>query len=250
MFALTNDQITASREWQVFDLFVRRSGLPVKAETIVHSAPDVQCSLEDGQGATFELMTLDSEDSPRLISSYHTTAYAWRRAIEGLTSRRRALFREIYSDAAIALEFRDQPDRRARLQRLGDVIACLLKQADKFKGVLEVNGDRVTVTKRVPERAGLAESRPVGFDRIGMTPTALAWARIRDKVDPKLYRAGGRCELIAYLFHDTLFRRATAHVFIPRADIRKWLHGSAFAGVWIIEWQFNRVYDRIERPAA
>jgi hypothetical protein len=250
VFALTNDHLKASRERRVFDLFVQRSGLRVKAETILQSAPDFQCNLEDGQGVSFELMTLDSEDSSRLVSSFHTTGYAWQRAIDGLTAPHRALFMEIYSDATVALEFRDRPDMRARLQRLREVVACLLKQPGKFKGVLEVNGDKVTVAQRLLGREALPGIGPVGFDTIQSAPKPIVWTRIREKVDPKCYRMGGRCELIAYAFRDTLFNEAPGHASVPRADIRDWLRGSAFARVWVVEWRFKHVYGQIERPAA
>ena len=70
---MTNDEPAARAERQVFALFAQLAHLHLKAGTIVQVAPTVECNLMNGQKASFELMTLDSEEPSKRIHSFHTT---------------------------------------------------------------------------------------------------------------------------------------------------------------------------------
>ena len=232
---------------QVFDLFARLSPRRLQAATIVQAVSAIECRLLDGRTTSFELMTLDSESPPKRINSFHTTGYAWQRAIGELTRQCQELLLEMYADATIMIEFFDRPPMRARINRLRNIVRSLLGQPPGFEGPLQLSGDIVRVSRRVfgAERGNW---RPIGIDHSRATP--IVWSRIRDKVEPLRNRVAGQLELVAYSFRDTLRRQGGVDAAVPRADIRDWLRGSAFCGVWIVEWHLKCVCDWIERPAA
>ena len=72
-----NDEAKAKKERAVFDLFLRLKKYPVLVETIKQSAPDIECEMQDGQKAIFELVTLDSNESSRRLGNFNSNALAF-----------------------------------------------------------------------------------------------------------------------------------------------------------------------------
>ncbi len=240
-----HDAAKAAKELEVFKLFARLTQLPVKSGRIRQDAPDIFCELESGETVTYELVTLDSDQSSRIWGDFHTMSGAWSNAIKSLPEHRQKMFLDHYRHASITPEYSTRPSRQERPERLGSMLARLLEQPAGFVGTVDCGDDRIRVEKK-PGRSD-APGGPFMLDGMSPTPQAVVWDRIRDKVE-KRYKISGRFELIAYSYRDTLFHQRPEDAVPPEADILEWLRGSAFVRAWIVEWRFRRIYRRFDRP--
>lgn len=240
----THDVTKAAKELEVFKLFARLTQLPVRWDTVEQKldSPDITCQLENGESVTYELVTLDSEESSQTWGDFHSMAGAWARCIKALPEDRRQSFFDRYRHASITPEYSNRPSRKERGARITLMIDELLQQPAGFIGVVDCGADRVRVEKKLGRGPG-----PVTLDSLSPTPQAVVWERIREKVE-KRYRIAGRFELIAYSYRDTLFHQAPEDANPPADEIREWLRHSAFARVLILEWHYKRIYRRFDRP--
>jgi hypothetical protein len=243
-----HDVAKAEKELKVFKLFAQLTRLPVKAGSVVQQAdgPDISCELENGETVTYELVTLDSNRSSQTWGDFHSMGGAWNGVIKSMSEQSRQSFFDRYRHASITPEYGTRPDRHYRRERITQMIDRLLEQPAGFLGVLDCGQDKI----RVEAKPGRAENHSAGPTMLdGMSPTvqAVAWGRIREKIERR-YKIAGRFELIAYSYRDTLFHQAPEDAEPPTADILRWLRGSGFSHVWIVEWHFKRIYRRFERP--
>ena len=240
----SHDAAKAAKELKVFRLFARLIQLPVRWDTIEQKldSPDISCKLENGEAVTYELVTLDSEQSSQTWGDFHSMAGAWNKCIRSLSEDRRQSFFDHYRHAAITPEYSARPNRKERGELIALMIDKLLEQPAGFIGVVVCGEDRVKVDKKLGRSAG-----PVMLDVLSPTPQAVAWDRIREKVE-KRYKIAGRFELIAYSYRDTLLHQSPEDATPPAEDIREWLRDSAFSRVWIVEWHYKRIYRRFDRP--
>ena len=240
-----HDADKAAKELKVFRLFARLIQLPVRWDTVEQKldSPDISCRLESGEAVTYELVTLDSEQSSQTWGDFHSMSGAWTQCIRSLPEDRRQSFFHRYRHAAITPEYSARPNRKERGARIAHVLDKLLEQPAGFIGLIECGEDKVRVANKLGRNAG-----PVMLDSLSPTPQAVAWDRIRDKVE-KCYKIADRFELIAYSYRDTLFHQSPQDATPPVEDIRAWLRDSAFSRVWIVEWHYKRIYRRFDRPA-
>ena len=140
-----------------------------------------------------------------------------------------------FRNLALTVIFKGDPGKRDRERRLVVLLRGLLARTPGFAGVVEVNGDTLSVGKSVI-RGG-----PVLLSQSAPRIDPVDWTRIRDKAQAKGYRIHGRFELLAYSRYDWIDEAA------PIADIKQWLQSSDFVRVWVVECVSKRVVARIER---
>lgn len=244
-----HDVAKAVKELEVFKLFVRLTRLPVRSDSIEQKldAPDISCTLENGETVTYELVTLDSSRSSQTWGDFYSMPSAWGGAIKSLPQERRQLFFDRYSHASITLEYGSRPSRKQRGGRIALIIDQLLEQPAGFTGSVDCSEDRVSVEKKLGRNAAFG-SGPIMLDSMSPTPQAVAWDRIREKVE-KRYKIAGRFELIAYSYRDTLFHESPGDAAPPVEEIWDWLRDSAFSRIWIVEWRYKKIYCRFDRPS-
>ncbi len=244
----SHDAAKAEKELKVFRLFVQLTKLPVKAGSVVQRAdgPDISCELENGETVTYELVTLDSNRSSQTWGDFHSMSGAWNSVIKSMSEQKRQSFFDRYRHASITPEYDTRPDRNQRRERITRMIDRLLEQPAGFLGVLDCGQDKIKVEAKLG-RPETHSTGPTMLDSMSPTPQAVAWDRIREKIE-KRYKIAGRFELIAYSYRDTLFHQAPEDAEPPTADILGWLRESAFLRVWIVEWHYKRIYRRFERP--
>jgi len=145
-----HDVAKATKDLEVFKLFARLTRLPVKAGTIEQKldAPDISCTLENGQTITYELVTIDSERSSQTWGDFYTMSGAWNNSIKSLSDDRRKLFFDHYRHASITPEYRARPARKERGERIALMIDKLLEQPPGFLGLVDCGEDRVRVEKK------------------------------------------------------------------------------------------------------
>jgi hypothetical protein len=83
----------AAKELEIFKLFARLTKLPVKVGTIEQKldAPDISCTLENGERATYELVTLDSDQPSQTWGDFYSSSGAWASSIKALSEDRRSV---------------------------------------------------------------------------------------------------------------------------------------------------------------
>jgi hypothetical protein len=238
-----SDTAKALRERTVFDLFLSLTKYPIDPESITQDAPDIRCTILTGEPATFELVTIDSEESSQEWGNFYSTPNAWHRAMCALTEERRNIYLERYKHALITARYSKRIGQRDMIKIAASMIEHLLDQPQGFVGRLEC-GEHVVVAEALPNGSPRG---PMMTD--SMTPgfRPVVWDRIRDKVE-KRYRVNGVFELIAYSYRDTLFHQAPDDAQPPVEQIREWLGDSPFRRVWIVEFHYKRIYRRIDRP--
>ena len=244
---LNHDAAKAAKELEVFKLFARLTKLPVKPNTIEQKldAPDISCTLRNGETVTYELVTLDSDRSSQTWGDFYSTSGAWARFIKSLSEDRRQMLFDRFRHASITPEYSIRPDRKERGERMALIIDKLLEQPSGFIGLVDCGQDKVRVEKKLG-RSEAHGSGPFMLDSMSPIPQSVVWDRIREKVE-KRYKIGGRFELIAYSYRDTLFHQSPEDAAPPVQAIREWLRGSAFSRVWILEWRFKQIYRRFDR---
>ena len=244
-----HDAAKAAKELEVFKLFARLTQLPVRWDTVNQKldSPDIFCRLENGETVTYELVTLDSEESSQTWGDFQSMSGAWARCIRSLPEDRRRSFFDLYRHASITPVYSTRPSRKERGARIALLIERLLEQPAGFTGLVDCGEDSVRVEKKLSLSAAQGTG-PTMLDSLSPTPQALAWERIRKKVE-KRYKIAGRFELIAYSHRDTLFHQCPEDAMPPAEDIRGWLRDSAFSRVWIVEWRYKRIYRHFDRPA-
>ncbi len=238
----------ATKELEIFKLFARLTKLSVKPGTIEQKldAPDISCTLENGERATYEIVTLDSDQSSQTWGDFYSSSGAWADSIKALSEDRRQLLFDRYRHASITPLYSARPSRRERGERMALIIDKLLEQPAGCIGLVDCGHDKVRVEKK-PGRSDAAGG-PFILDGMSPTPQPVVWNRIREKVE-KRYKIAGRFELIAYSYRDTLFHQSPEDAVPPADDIRNWLRDSAFSRVWIVEWRFKRIYRHFDRPS-
>jgi hypothetical protein len=236
--------VKAAKELEVFKLFARRTQLPVRPGSIRQDAPDISCELANGETVTYELVTLDSEQSSRAWGDFYSTSGAWTSFMKTLSEGQRQMFFDRYRHASITPIYSIRPSRRERGDRMALIIDKLLEQPAGFTGFLDCGQDKIRVEKK-PGRSD-APGGPFMLDRMSPNPQAVVWDRILDKVE-KRYKIAGRFELIAYSYRDSLFHQRPEDAVPSEADILEWLRTSAFVRAWIVEWRFKRIYRRFDR---
>jgi len=238
----------AAKELEIFQLFARLTKLSVMPGTIEQKldAPDISCTLENGERATYELVTLDSDQSSQTCGDFYSSSGAWASSIKELSEDRRQLFFDRYRRASITPLYSARPSRRERRERMALIIDKLLEQPAGFIGLVDCGHDKVRVEKK--PGGSDAAGGPFMLDGMSPTPQPVVWNRIREKVERR-YKIAGRFELIAYSYRDTLFHQSPEDAAPPADDIRNWLRDSAFSRVWIVEWRFKRTYRRLDRPS-
>jgi hypothetical protein len=236
-----HDAAKAAKELEVFKLFARLTQLRVQWDTVEQKldSPDISCRFENGEAATYELVTLDSEESSQTWGDFHSMSGAWARSIQSLPEDRRQLFFELYRHAAITPVYSARPNRKERGTRIALIVDKLLEQPAGFVGLVTCDKDRIKVEKKLNSSA-VDSFGPIMLDSMSPTPRTVAWARIRDKVE-KRYKVAGRFELIAYSYRDTLFHQSPEDAIPPADDIRAWLRDSAFSRLWILEWHYKQI---------
>lgn len=138
------DEAKAERQLKVFKLFAQLAQLPVK--TIRQEAPDIFCALRSGEKVTYELVTLDSEQSSQTWGDFHSMPGAWSRALKSLPADRRRLYFRNFKHASIRVQYGVRPDRDERGGRMAQIIDKLLEQPAGFVGSLHfLRGGRVLV---------------------------------------------------------------------------------------------------------
>jgi hypothetical protein len=244
-----HDAAKAAREREVFKLFARLTKLPVKPDTIEQKldAPDISCTLQNGETVTYELVTLDSERSSQTWGDFYSMSGAWGSTIKSLSEDRRQLFLDRYRHASITPEYSARPSRKERGERIALIIDKLLEQPAGFVGLVDCGQDKVRVEKKLG-RSEAHGSGPILLDGMSPIPQPVAWHRIREKVE-KRYKIAGRFELIAYSYRDTLLHQSPEDAAPPVDDIRDWLRDSAFSRVWIVEWRYKTIYRHFDRPS-
>lgn len=232
------DEEKAREELEVFKLFARQARMHVIPETIEQSksAPDIRCTLENGEILTTELVRLDSEATSRRFSDVYSAPAADVLALRGLPEEERDLYLARYAGAVISVEWSRNLRKRERISQHRALIDLLRQQPTGFTGALESDAARVSVARPPGRRTG----GPIVSTSSTVRSDPVIWSRVRDKL--KRYKLGGRFELLAYSLRDWL------NDAIPDADIREWLRGSSFARVWILECVSKRVCRRIDRP--
>jgi hypothetical protein len=239
----------AREERVIFERFARASeratdDIRIRTDSIRQSAPDIECELESGEHVTFELVTIDSEESSRRTSHFGTTWSAWDRAIAALPADRQEVLRRRFCDAAVFVQFAGEPAAREMMRRFAELLDRLLQKPADFSGALYSHNPRATdVVQANVSRCAFADGPNLG----GLSPGTLQpvdWARIQDKLLAKRYQVAGRFELLAYALRDRVLARVDE--VVPELQIYGWLQGSPFARVWVFDWEKGLI-SRVER---
>jgi hypothetical protein len=138
-----HDAAKAARELEVFELFARLTQLPVSPSRVRQDAPDIGCELESGETVTYELVTLDSDQSSQIWGDFQMMCGAWSNAIKSLSEHRQRMFFDHYRHASITPEYGTRPSRQERPKLLRAMIARLLEQPAGFVGTSSLRSPRV-----------------------------------------------------------------------------------------------------------